>query len=183
MSNDTSFMNTTVFFTAASFAFVFILNDLLFSSFELNPYVSLVFLPSGVRILFVLVFEKFGAIGIVLGSLLVSLFYLGQTELLSVLLISLVAGFAALAARRVSLGTLGVSEDLLGISFAKLVQLCLVFSFISSISHQALFLLLAINGDFLQQSLYMFVGDVTGALLCLTAARLTVPMLRRRQSI
>jgi hypothetical protein len=168
-----------VLFSAAAFALSFILNAFFLNSFDLNPYVSLFFIPSGVRIFLTLVFDIPGAIGIVLGSLVVSLFYLNQTSIDIALCMALVAGGAAMASRWLSVKILNLDSDLLRISFLEVLQVCFIFSAVNAISHQALFLALDMTDDFISQTLSMFAGDVTGALACLIFTRYSVLMLRR----
>lgn len=166
--------------SASSFAIVYIFNNLLFRTFELSDYVSLVFVPSGIRIFCVLVFNFYGAIGILLGSLAVSLFYLNQTSPFVAITTALVAAGAAWFARSIAFKLLNLDENLANIKLNDLFQISIIFSVISAISHQLLFLELGISEDFTSGTLSMFAGDMTGALLCLFCARYLVRLTRRR---
>ena len=173
-------MINIIFLSALTFALSFIFNDFFFRSFGLSDYVSLLFIPSGIRIFFALVFDIYGVVGILLGSLLVSLFYLNQSELTVVATTACVAAGAAWFARWASLTLLKLDINLANIKFMELLQVSIIFSAISSISHQILFIQLGMSEDFILGTLSMFAGDVTGALLCLLSARYAMRFMRRK---
>jgi hypothetical protein len=168
-----------ILLSAVTFALSFIFNDFLFRSFELSQHVSLVFIPSGVRIFFALVFGLPGALGIGLGSLLVSLLYLNGINFDLALSSALVAAGAAWAARWLSIKLLRLEIDLGRISLLEVTQVCFIFAAISAVSHQALFFATGMAQEFALLSLSMFAGDVTGALACLLVARYTILLIRR----
>ena len=170
-----------ILLSAAAFVLSFIFNDFLFRSFELNQYVSLFFIPSGVRIFFVLVFDFTGVIGICLGSLLVSLLYLNDVSTDLAFSSALVAAGAAWAARWLSVRLLKLDVDLSRISLLEVMQVCFIFAAISAVSHQVLYFATGVTQDFAAASLSMFAGDVTGALACLIVARYTVLLIRRQR--
>jgi hypothetical protein len=171
-----------ILLSALTFALSFIVNDFVFHSFGLSDYVSLIFIPSGVRIFFALVFGVYGVIGIVLGSSLVSLSYLNEANYLVVMSTALVAGGAAWLARVASVKLFELDADLSRITLLQLLQVSIVFSAVSSISHHLLFLELGMAEDFTTGVMSMFAGDVAGALLCLLCARYTVRLLRYKNS-
>jgi hypothetical protein len=169
-----------IFSIALAFSISFIVNDYLFISFEINHYIGLIFIPSGIRIFCTLVFDLLGAIGIVLGSLLISLIYKQEPSLLISLSTALIAGVAALAARWFSVDLLKLDGNLSRISFLELVQVCIIFAAISAISHQVFFYGLGLTQDFVLASLSMFAGDVIGALLCILFFRYAVLFVRMK---
>ena len=170
-----------IFLSAFTFALSFILNDFLFRSFELSQHVSLIFIPSGVRIFFALVFDLPGVMGIGLGSLFISLLYLNGISIDLALSSALVAAGAAWAARWLSVRLFKLDVDLSRISLLEVMQVCLIFAAISAVSHQALYFATGITQEFAVASLSMFAGDVTGALACLFVARYTVLLIRRQR--
>lgn len=171
-----------ILLSAVTFAISFVLNDFFFRSFGLSQYVSLLFIPSGVRIFFALIFDLYGVIGIALGSLLISLFYLSEENLILVVSNALIAGGAAWFARWLSIKLFALDVDLGRITLLQLLQVSIVFSAVSSISHHLLFLELGMTENFTTGVLSMFAGDVTGALVCLLCARYTVRLLRYKSS-
>lgn len=170
-----------ILISASVFAISFIFNDFFFSSFELNQHVSLLFIPSGVRIFFALVFNLPGVVGIGLGSLLVSLLYQSEVSIDLALNTALVAAGAAWAARWLSVVLLKLDVDLSRISLLDVLLVCFIFAAISAVSHQILFYAKGMTQDFAAASLSMFAGDVTGALVCLVLARYTVLLIRHRR--
>jgi hypothetical protein len=173
-------MTFIIFISAVTFALSFIFNDFFFRSFGLSEYVSLLFIPSGIRIFFVLVYGVYGVVGILLGSLLISLFYLDQSNFVVVVSTALVAAGAAWFAHWVSIKLLKLDLNLRNIKLMSLFQVSIIFSAISAISHQLLFIELGMSDDFTSGALSMFAGDMTGALLCLFGARYTVRLMRVR---
>jgi hypothetical protein len=174
-------MTYIILLSAATFALSFIFNDFFFRSFEMNQYVSLLFIPSGVRIFFALVFDVPGVIGIALGSFLISTAYLGELNTNLAVYTALVAGGAAWASRWLAIKLLKLDNDLSRISLLELLHLCFIFAAISALSHQALFYATGMTHDFAAASLSMFAGDVSGALVCLVVARYAVLLARRRR--
>lgn len=170
-----------IFISAVTFALSFIFNDFFFRSFGLSDYVSLLFIPSGIRIFFVLVYGVYGVIGILLGSLLTSLFYLEQSNFVVVVSTALVAAGAAWFARWVSIKFLEIDLNLRNINFMSLLQVSIIFSTMNAISHQLLFLELGISDDFASDALSMFLGDMSGALFCIVTARFAAPLIRAKR--
>ena len=58
--------------TALFYVALFLLNGFLFSVLDFSAGVAWVFLPSGLRLVAVLLFDKWGALGIILGSLILA---------------------------------------------------------------------------------------------------------------
>ena len=68
--------------TAIAYVGLVKLNDFFFSSFSFSNGVDWIFLPSGLRLAFILVFVEWGAVGVAIASILLSYFshtWLGQT--------------------------------------------------------------------------------------------------------
>lgn len=169
-----------IFISAVTFSLSFIFNDFFFRSFGLSDYVSLLFIPSGIRIFFVLVYGVYGVIGILLGSLLTSLFYLEQSNFVVVVSTALVAAGAAWFARWASIKFLELDLNLRNIKLMSLLQVSIIFSMMNAISHQLLFVQLGISDDFASGALSMFAGDMSGAMLCFFIARYSVRLMRVR---
>lgn len=169
----------TTLIIALLFAATFILNSEIFAVFEINEYVSLVFIPSGVRIFSILVFEKIGAIGIFFGSLLISFAYLGQRDVELAICAAFVSGGSALLARMACMHFMRLDADFRAINFIQIAQISLVFSFISSVSHQLLYKLTAVSSSFLVETLYMFIGDLMGALVFLVFVKGATQLIKR----
>ena len=155
--------------TALVYAGLYFLNSALFPALVLSTHVSLIFLPSGVRLICVLLFSQWGALGIVLGSALTSL--LAPPEFLGPTLIGawLISGLAPWLAREVGIRFLQMDPQLSNLSGRDLLKLCVVFAAFNAVLHQLWFSLQGVKGDFLEQTWSMAVGDLLGAALLLYA--------------
>ncbi len=166
-------------FVITLFVFAFILNDQAFHIFVVSDYVSLIFIPSGVRIFSVLVFELSGAIGVFIGSLLISFFYLGQTDTELVVLSGFTASSTALIGRMVAMRLLKLDENFSNITLPDIFGICVIFSIISTLGHQALYHSAGLGTHFITDALTMFVGDISGALVFLMASRYVALVTKR----
>jgi hypothetical protein len=153
------------------FAAAYIANQELLAIFAVSDFVSLVFIPSGVRIFAVLVYKEIGAFGVFFGSLLISFAYLGQTNVELAVCAALVSSGSALLSRMLCGRWMNLEENLRGISFSQVAQICVVFSLMSATMHQALYKLFGVSPDFLLHTFYMFVGDVSGAFIVIASAK------------
>lgn len=161
------------------FVATFIVNHEVFEVFELNHFVSLVFIPSGVRIFSVLVYDVIGALGIFFGSLLISFAYLGLTNVELSICAAFVSAGSAMLSRVLCVRFMDLETNFRAISLAQVVQISLVFSLISATMHQALYKLVGVSDGFLINTFYMFVGDLTGAIIFMASVRYLVALWKR----
>lgn len=168
MSNEDSPLSSLtalllVFAAGILFCAVHILNGWLFQSIELTDHISLLYLPSFLRIMNVLVLGMFwGTAGTAVGGALLS-FWSKDSLLLNALNTSVSAGSALLALwcmhifqqRKLSLTRL-----------SDLLQLALLNALLNAMFHHLLWLqvdqsqLISPN-----QLIYMIIGDINGAIL------------------
>lgn len=161
----------TVAGTALAYFLLFELNALLFSYLEFSAGVSWVFLPSGLRLAFILVFGVWGALGIVVASIVLSAAHHFQGLMLIALGAGLISGLSPLLARRVCVDFLKLRVDLTGLTAASLLQVALVFAVVSASMHQIWFKWQGLTENFLEGVLVMAVGDLLGTILVLYAAK------------
>lgn len=166
-------------FSALAYGSLFLLNDLLFASLVFSKGVDWIFLPSGLRLLLVVVFAGAGAVGISIASITISLFRFFQDDALTAVVAGLISGLAPWMARRVSFSLLGVREDLAGLGGAALLRMTVVFALVSSTLHQVWYVARGHSPGFLQGVFAMAVGDFLGALIVLYAARLVLRLFAR----
>ena len=160
----------------------FALNDFVFKSLLINENVNFIFLPSGLRIFLVLVFNIYGAISIVIGHLLVALFYLNESNPIFSFGTSLTIAVTSLLARWVSFKLLKLNFDLRAISFHDILVVTIIFSTFTTIGQQMLLHKLALSKNFTSDALLMFTGDVMGALLCLLFAKYVLHVVNYKNS-
>jgi hypothetical protein len=163
---------------AALFFLTFVLNSYFFEFFTIDDYVSLVFLPSGVRIFSVLVFEFYGALGIFLGSLAVSFFYLAQTDIEVAVMAAVIAAGTALLSRKLCLPLLKLDANLREITLTEIIKVCLVFSLLSAVGHQVFYQVVGIGTHLASDAFKMFIGDICGAIVFLVSAKFVVELNR-----
>ena len=159
-------------FSALAFFLLCQINDLLFQHLAYSPGVSWIFLPSGLRLLLVLMLAGPGAIGVMLGSLLAGLSRSQEPEL--ALAAALISGLSPWLARWVCLRTMHVKSDLNELSALRLLQMALVFSVFSAVMHQALYAGVGLSTNFLEGAAVMAVGDLLGTLVVLYLVKLAL---------
>jgi len=155
--------------TAFVYAGLYFLNEALFPALILSSHVSLIFLPSGVRLIGVLLFSRWGALGIVLGSALTSL--IAPPELFGPTLVGawVISGLAPFLAREAGIRFLEMDRQLTRLSGTDLLKLSVVFAAFNSVMHQLWFYWQGTGGNFFIQTWEMAVGDWLGAALLLYA--------------
>lgn len=147
-------------------------NHFLFSQLVYSPGVNWVFLPSGLRLLLVLMLGGPGAIGVVVGSLLDGLIRAVSLEL--ALAAAVVSGLSPWLARWVCLKAMNIQKDLREISALRLFQMALVFSMISALLHQSLYVGVGLSQGFMGGAAVMAIGDMLGTLVVLYGIRLAL---------
>ena len=176
MSKLTNISKLSYAFLVISSALAFYLlcqiNEVLFSPLAHSHGVSWIFLPSGLRLLLVLMLGGLGALGVILGSLAIGI---GRSPGGDVALAAaLISGFAPWLARWVCLRTIQVRTDLNGLSGLRLLQMALVFSVFSAVLHQALYVGVGLSPNFAEGVAVMAIGDLLGALLVIYAFKLAL---------
>jgi hypothetical protein len=161
-----------IIITAFSYCVIFIFNDFIFEKFYLDQYLSLVFLPSGARIFISMVFESNGAIGLTLGSLLVSIFYIHEPSTAVIIGNAVASCVGAFAARELCVRILDLEVYLHQITLKQIMWVSIIFSVINSLLHQSIFYFLEKSDNFFLNSGKMLVGDLSGALIFLMLIRL-----------
>jgi len=155
--------------TAFVYAGLYFLNEALFPALVLSTHISLIFLPSGIRLISVLLFSHWGALGLVFGSVLTSL--LAPPELVGPTLFGawVISGLAPWLAREVGIRFLHMDRQLTNLSGTDLLKLSVVFAAFNSVMHQLWFYWQGTGGSFFSQTWSMAVGDWLGAVLLLYA--------------
>ena len=153
--------------TAVVYFFACKVNDLLFASIGYAAGVHWVFLPSGLRLVFVLVFGWLGALGIALASFVIASPWSSQLGLLDCAVTGFISGFAPLLARAISIYGLGLRANLEGLTGLTLLKTALVFAVISPVLHQLWYTWNRDTQEFLANTSVMIVGDLLGTLIVL----------------
>jgi len=164
------------FACAVAYFFAFKLNLMLFDSLEFSQGVNWIFLPSGLRMLLVLVLLHSGAVGIALASCYINYMTGSTDQHVFNIVTALISGFAPLIARQICVDYLQLGTSLNNLTSKSLFQLSVVFAIISSILHQVWFFWNGASENFVVNSLVMTVGDWFGTVLVLATASLLIKL-------
>lgn len=165
--------------SAVFYVCFFQLNEWIFSNFQHAQGVSWVFLPSGFRVILVILLGLPGALGLLLGSLYIDREMLGGSGYLLALLNGLVNGLIPLITLKFFKLRNLVNEKLQSLTTQQLLNITLGFSAASAIAHQLLWLLMdKPNVNPWVDVWPMFFGNVTGALLLLYSFKFVLDRVR-----
>ena len=165
--------------TAASFVALFELNSFLFAALVFSKGVGWIFLPSGLRLAFILVFEEWGALGIVLASLGIGYEQHFRDDALNALVAGVISGVSPLLARKFCADFLGLNTNLERLTAASLLKVAVVFAILSPVLHQIWYVAHGQTQDFFRSTAVMAFGDFTGTLVVLYIARLVLQALHK----
>lgn len=156
---------------ALGYFLLFLLNESLFSAMGYSEVVSWVYLPSGLRLVFVLLFVEWGALGIALASVLTGYLYQFHGDWLTVLVAGMLSGLAPWLARAMCVDAFKLDVNLENLTVRTLLKMAVVFSVISPVLHQVWYVWRGVTADFLSAVAVMAVGDFVGTMLVLYLAK------------
>lgn len=162
------------------------LNDWLFfsliSTFGNSLKASWLYLPSGLRFVFVLIFGQWGAVGVGLGTFLVLMPHGFQGEILSAVVLAFISGFAPWVAMYISKRKFQLDESLRNVDALTLIKMSLIFSVISPVMHQIWFVAHHGNTDIVQSTITMMAGDWFGTIALLYVGKLLLTLVDMRST-
>ncbi len=166
-----------IVFTGVAYTALYLLNGKLDAYFSVSDGVTWVFMPSGLALLFVLLFEGLAAIGIILASAWISSQY--QTSMDWSILVgsALIAGCAPWAVRQVFVDRLLLDGNLTNLTAATLLKIAVAYAVLSAVLHQLLFTWRGPMTDFVEQTGVMAIGNFSGTLIVLYCTKLALHML------
>lgn len=154
----------------------------LFSFTEHIPGVNWFYLPSGLRVLLVMVAGAFGATGIFLATIVIDLMHMPDIRGAMLIATSLASGFGAWVALWVLRWRGVIADGLTGLTSVALLQFALLFSIFNALFHQTVWLISNRSGSLFMVDIWpMFVGDLLGATAFLYGLKLVLS-LKRAQS-
>ena len=145
------------------------LNFTVFSQLESSFGVNWVFIPSGIRLAAILLGGFAGAVGIVLGSLIIVITTYDAPLGVFAMGTALISGFSPLLAGRIATDLLGLDTELVNLKAVGLLKIALLFSIISASAHQMWFYTFERNDNFLRELFVMGFGDFVGTIIVLLA--------------
>ncbi len=146
-----------------------------------TPGIDLVFIPSGMRLIVIMIGGIWAALGVCVGSLFLVGSVFQTAQLLVVLSVAAGSGLFPYAALRASLWATGVDKSLAELSAIKLPLISLGVAVGSSILHNVLFSALGLKPwqDLAENSLAMAAGDFIGILLAVVIVFVILRLIRR----
>ena len=170
------------FFIIAATAIVYFVlyqvNIIFFGSLNYSHRVDWVFLPSGLRLTFVLIFALEGAVGIMLASTLLTYLLYFDGNYLNLFITGSLAGLAPLIARQIAIDYLKLDKELLNLNQYVLIKVSVLFAIISPLVHQLWHFWIGRTESFLTSAAVMMVGDWFGTVLVLGSFGLILPLIK-----
>lgn len=167
--------------TALFYVTLFLLNGYLFADFFYWPGLAWVFLPSGVRLIAVLLFDKWGALGIFLGGVMLAFQDLGQNDPEALIVAAGISGMAPLMARQICLRWTDLDANLHALSPTGLLRTALIFSTTSVALGQAWITYRGVSDGTPSTFLVLLFGDILGSVLVLYAAKVLLSLITRQR--
>lgn len=167
--------------SALSYYAVFQLNFFLFDWLEFSNGVNWIFLPSGLRLLIILVLNTQGAVGIMVGSAFINYTQGTSEDHVFNLVTGVISGGAPWLARILSEDMLKLETNLTGLTSQGLFKLSVLFAAISATTHQIWYFWVGRTENFVASTLAMAMGDWLGTVLILSVATLVLKFLRRQR--
>lgn len=163
--------------SALAYVAFFLLNDWLFSQAKVSNYISWVFLPAAIRMLAVLLFGWAGVAGLFIGSLAMLSGSLDHDPV-HALFLALLSSVPSLLAARLVQRTVGIGDDLAGMTGRHLLVFGLAGGLTSSLVHTVYFMGYQGSLEPLHGFWPMFVGDSLGTLITLYLGALVLRQIR-----
>lgn len=149
------------------------LNKALVSDALVTTGISLIYIPAGIRLLLIMVFGVWGAVGIVLADPILFVNEFGRGPPFEMMVNAAISGFGPLIAVKAAGRLFGISPDLDGLGPWHLPLLSLAVSLFVPLLFNIQFILNSRYpvGEFARNYTAMATGDFLGCFLVLAAAR------------
>ena len=142
-----------------------------------------IFLPSGLRLAFILIFVAWGALGIALASFVIGLGFYFDGDVVTALGAGIISGMSPLLARLVCVNNLKLDVNLERLTPSTLLKVAVVFAVISPVMHQLWFVARGYTNNFLSSTAVLAVGALTGTIAVLYGSKFVLDALHRRANI
>jgi hypothetical protein len=171
-----------VLICAVAYFYAFKLNLYWFNWIEFSHGVNWIYIPSGVRLLFVLIMPRLGAIGVALSSIAVNYSY-GDTDAhVFNIVTGVMSGVSPYIARYLARRWLNLDSLLVNLTGRDFFKISVLFAVVNALLHQLWYFWMDKTQDFLASALAMGVGDWFGTVLVLATASLGIQLFKLTQS-
>ena len=166
--------------SALSYSALFYINSWLTGSLIYGLGVNWIYLPAGLRLFLTLIFGLPGAIGIAFASFAISYSGALPQDLTLCIGTGLISGFVPYLARLFILSNTHLEPDLSNLNLSKLIVCILLYALLSAGLHQFWYATMALDeAGTPNHFLVMFIGDVFGSLLLISAIKYGLDLLRQ----
>jgi hypothetical protein len=172
-----------VLISALAYYLIFYANKIIFESLEFSYGVNWIFIPSGIQLLLVLILIGEGALGIVLASFIIGLENYYLDSVIRTFITALISGLAPLISRKICFDFLGIEKELLNITTKSIIQMSIVFAFVSASLHQLWFFYNGKSESFTHNLFVMAVGNLIGTTLVLFSLSIVSLMVKKNKSL
>lgn len=171
-----------VLICAVSYFYAFKLNQYWFDWIEFSHGVNWIFIPSGLRLLFVLIFARVGGIGIALSSIVIN-YTLGDVdEHVFNIVTGLISGASPCLARYLATRWFNLDPLLSNLTGRDFFKISVLFAFVNALLHQLWFFWMERTQNFVASTLAMGIGDWFGTVLVLATANLAIRLYKLKKS-
>ncbi|MEJ8857460.1 hypothetical protein WKW79_23015 [Variovorax robiniae] len=167
---------------AALWFVLFSLNDWAFGYLDQAHVISWVFLPAALRLLGVLLFGRWAALGLFLGALATNGTAFGHSMAQSVSVAAL-SGLGALGALHLTTRILQVPPTLRGLTAGRLAVFAVVGALCNVIPHNLFFWAVGLQPNPFVGLVPMFIGDLAGIVIVLYGLRGVLLLIERRMRV
>jgi hypothetical protein len=159
---------------AVAYFYAYQLNAHYFEWFEFSQGVNWLYLPSGLRLLFVLVLAHRGALGITLGSVAINYMFGAPDAHVFNLGTALISGGSPYLARFIAIRFFQLDTGLSGLNGKAFFKITVLFALTNALLHQIWFFGIDKTDNVITSALVMAVGDWFGTVLVLACASLLI---------
>jgi hypothetical protein len=159
--------------SALAYFYAFHINMYWFDWSEFSHGTNWVYLPSGLRLLLVLLLPLEGALGISAASLVINYTFMPNAHVFDIVT-SLIAGGAPFLARYLAIRFFQLHPFLTGLNSAEFFKLSILFAITNATLHQIWYGLNGLTNNWLQSALVMGVGDWVGTVIVLAVVSLKI---------
>ena len=171
-----------VLICAVAYFYAFKLNLYWFDWIEFSHGANWIYIPSGLRLLFVLILARLGGVGIALSSIFIN-YTLGDVDAhVFNIVTGLISGASPCIARYLAIRWFHLDPLLFNLTSPDFFKISVLFALMNGLLHQVWFVWMDKTQDFLASTLAMGVGDWFGTVLVLATASLGIQIFKLTQS-
>jgi len=171
-----------VLICAVAYFYAFKLNLYWFDWIEFSHGVNWVYIPSGLRLLFVLIMARLGGIGVALSSVAVNYSYGDPDAHVFNIVTGVLSGASPCIAAYLAIKWFNLDTLLVNLSGRDFFKISVLFAVVNAVLHQLWYFWMDKTQNFLASSLAMVVGDWFGTVLVLATVRLAIQVYKLKQA-